>query len=167
MANKRFTDFQLKTNIDGGDYIVGYKSDATSELRVTFNTLQDSLPSVFRYQGTDLKALTGIWEDTATVVQSNSAVWNNPLNQDLELRSLSATWEDTATVVQSNSADWSSTTAKEYSDSKFLPLSGGDLTGMITLSNVEVLSGGTLTESVSSLLITINGEQFKIPLLPL
>jgi hypothetical protein len=167
MANKRFIDFQLKTSVDAGDYIVGYKSDATSELRATFQTLQNSLPSNFKYQGTDIKALTGNWEETFTVVQSNSADWSNDLTADLELRSLSSTWEETLTVVQSNSADWSSAQAKEYSDSKFLPLSGGDLTGMITLSNVDVLSGDTLTESISSLLITINGQQFKIPLLSL
>lgn len=135
MANKKFTDFDLATSLTDNDYIIGYKANATAELRTTFETLRNSLPDDFKYQGTDLKDLSGNWEETFSTVQSNSAT------------------------------NWDNSLANDYSDSKFLPLTGGDLTGTISLSNVQVEAGTTLSESLSSLVITINGQQYKIPLL--
>lgn len=126
MANKKLTDFDLSTSLQSGDYLVGYKADATGELRTTFQTIQNSLPDLFKYQGTDLKDLSGNWESTYTLVSSNSASWDT---------------------------------------SNFLPLSGGDLTGAVSLSNVSVQPGQTITECLSSLVITVNGQQFKVPLL--
>jgi len=267
MANKKFTDFDLATSLVDGDYIIGYKANATAELRTTFETFRNSLPAEFKYQGADLKTLSANWQSTFTTVQSASATWNEAYtliqansatweadsSEDLEvralsanwesvystvqanssvewnyqgtdlkdlsanwegtfsvvqansaswgideeLRSLSASWQDTTTVVQSNSTSWGidnvidtdlrdlsanwegtfatvqsnsatswdNSLANSYADSKFLPLSGGDLTGAISLSNVQVEQGTTLTDSLSSLVITINGQQYKIPLL--
>jgi len=149
MANKKFTDFDLATSLVDEDYIIGYKANATAELRTTFETFRNSLPAEFKYQGADLKALSANWQDTFTTVQSASATWN-----------------EAYTLIQSNSAtSWDNSLASSYADSKFLPLSGGDLTGAISLSNVQVEQGTTLTDSLSSLVITINGQQYKIPLL--
>ena len=135
MANKKLTDFDLATSLVDGDYIIGYKANATAELRTTFETFRNSLPDEFKYQGADLKALSANWQDTFTTVQTNSAT------------------------------NWDNSLANNHADSKFLPLSGGDLTGAISLSNVQVEQGTTLTDSLSSLVITINGQQYKIPLL--
>jgi hypothetical protein len=180
MANKKFTDFDLAASLVDGDYIIGYKANATAELRTTFETFRNSLPAEFKYQGADLKALSANWQSTFTTVQSasatwneaytliqaNSATWETDSSGDLEVRALSANWEGTFNTVQSNSAtNWDNSLANNYADSKFLPLSGGDLTGAISLSNVQVEQGTTLTDSLSSLVITINGQQYKIPLL--
>jgi hypothetical protein len=240
MANKKFTDFNAAASLDNSDYLVGYNALGTSELRATFQTLQNSLPSEFKYQGTDLKDLSANWQDTATVVQANSASWATDSTIDTEVRSLtsnldsvytsvsnvsanwdstyssvantsaswdsvysfvantSATWDDTATIVQTNSAswivdstidtdvrsltstwdsslttvqtnsatNWDNSLANSYANLNFLPLSGGELTGALSLANAELSAGETLIDSVSSLIITINGSQFKIPLLP-
>ena len=242
MANKKLTDFNLSTSLQSGDFLIGYKANASSELRTTFQTLQDSLPSLFKYQGTDLKALSanweatytsyqansGTWDETTTFVKANSAIWETDSSIDTELRDLSGNWQDTCSIVQSNSASWAIDTfidtglrdlsgnwneafsivqansatweidnsidtelrdlsgnwqdtfstvqtnsasnwdnaaANQYSHSNFLPLSGGDLTGMISLSNVAVDPGQTITDCLSCLVITINGQQFKVPLL--
>jgi hypothetical protein len=209
MANKKFTDFNLATSLVDGDYIIGYKANATAELRTTFETFRNSLPAEFKYQGADLKALSANWQSTFTTVQSDSATWNEAYtliqansatweadsSEDLEVRALSANWESvystvqanssvewnyqgtdlkdlsanwegTFSIVQANSAtSWDNSLANSYADSKFLPLSGGDLTGAISLSNVQVEQGTALTDSLSSLVITINGQQYKIPLL--
>jgi hypothetical protein len=136
MANKKFTDFSLTTTINSGDYLVGYNALGTSELRATFQTMQNSLSQEFKYQGTDLK-------------------------------SLSANWEEAYTTVQANSADyWDNSLANTYANLNFLPLSGGELTGPLSMTNAELSAGETLTDSLSSLIITINGQKFKIPLLP-
>lgn len=57
------------------------------------------------------------------------------------------------TNVQSNSADWE--TAYQ------------SVSGDLTLNNVNVVPGSTLSESVSGLTVTINGQQYIIPLLPI
>lgn len=194
MTKKKLTDFDLSTSFESGDYLIGYKADATKELRTTFQTIQNSLPDLFKYQGTDLKDLSGNWESTYTLmnsnsatwedisttvqtnsaswnqvyttVQANSATWDIDTSVDTELRDLSATWQDATTVVQTNSANsWDNSLSIQYAHSNFLPLSGGNLTGSISLSNVVVEPGQTITECLSSLVITINGQQFKVPLL--
>jgi hypothetical protein len=55
---------------------------------------------------TGVRALTANWDDTSTVVQSNSASWAVDNSIDTDVRSLTANWDDTSTVVQSNSASW-------------------------------------------------------------
>ena len=270
MANKKLTDFDLSTSLESGDYLVGYKANATGELRTTFQTVQDSLPDLFKYQGTDLKDLSGnwesvytlvssnsaFWEEAYTLIQTNSATWETDSSIDTELRDLSANWDSTFSTVESNSAlwvesytliqansatwetdnsidtelrdlsanwqtaytlveansgawnevytvvqtnsatweidntidtelrdlsanwdsafstvqtnsatNWDNSISLEYSHSNFLPLSGGDLTGAVSLSNVSIEPGQTITECISSLVITINGQQFKVPLL--
>jgi hypothetical protein len=135
MANKKFTDFTLINSSNDGDYFVGYNAAATNEVRITYKNLYDGLPSEFKYQGTDLKDLSANWEETYTTVLENSAT----------------NWDNSSTL--------------SYVNATFLPLTGGALTGAISLNNVEVQPGETLTDSLSSLIITINGQQFKIPLL--
>ena len=167
MANKKFTDFSLTTTINSGDYLVGYNALGTSELRATFQTMQNSLSQEFKYQGTDLKSLSANWEEAYTTVQANSALWAIDSTVDTEVRSLTSNWEEAYTTVQANSADyWDNSLANTYANLNFLPLSGGELTGPLSMTNAELSAGETLTDSLSSLIITINGQKFKIPLLP-
>ena len=53
----------------------------------------------------ELRSLSGSWQQTFTTVSSNSATWNY---QGTDLKSLSANWQNTSTTVQANSATWSS-----------------------------------------------------------
>jgi hypothetical protein len=47
MANIKFPDFELKPSLDDGDFIVGYNSDGTSEIRFTVNDLKNYLSEYF------------------------------------------------------------------------------------------------------------------------
>jgi hypothetical protein len=69
-------------------------------------------------------------------------------------------------------------TVKESLSGNYLPTTGGTLVGSLSttqtiyasalqLNQATVLPGESLTSSISSLLININGQQFKVPLLAL
>ena len=70
---------------------------------IAYTTVQN-ISSDVDYNGSDVKALTGVWQSASTVVQNSSAtIWNY---QGTDLRGLSANWQNSTTVVQSNSANW-------------------------------------------------------------
>jgi hypothetical protein len=58
-------------------------------------TVQTNSATSWNYQGTDLKALSANWQNTSTVVQSNSAVWGTagaiPAT-DVQIFTSSGTW---------------------------------------------------------------------------
>jgi hypothetical protein len=86
-----------------------------------YTTVQSNSSTTWNYQGTDLKALTGKYEDTSTVVQSNSSDWNEAYN--------------TATTYSNVSGTFAT---KNFVDNKFLPLSGGTLTGQLTGTTIRL-----------------------------
>ena len=53
-----------------------------------------------------IRSLSADWQNTSTVVNSNSASWAVDNSIDTGIRSLSADWQNTSTVVKSNSASW-------------------------------------------------------------
>jgi hypothetical protein len=68
------------------------------------------------------------WTGVYTTVQSNSATnWNY---QGTDLKGLSANWQSTYLTVSSLSAQWA---AGEGSSSEYLPLTGGNLSGTLTV----------------------------------
>jgi hypothetical protein len=80
------------------------------------------------------------------------------------MRDLSGGWQDTLTVVQANSASWEEsaevlTTVTDYLSSNTVLVSD------IEFGGATVTAGDALTNSLSSLTLTINGQQYKIPLL--
>jgi hypothetical protein len=73
-----------------------------STRKITVEELLGYVPEVW----TDLQELSGNWQNTATIVQANSASWAIDSTIDTEMRDLSAKWEDSSTNVQSASANW-------------------------------------------------------------
>jgi len=60
---------------------------------------------------TEIRTLTGNWQDTYTTVQSNSSKWEaayGGAGSDLAVRALTGNWESTYTTVQGQSAQWAS-----------------------------------------------------------
>jgi len=62
------------------DYIQDTVNDAfgiyLNQAEDSYTTVRNNSATTWNYQGTDLKALTGKYEDTSTVVQTNSANWD-------------------------------------------------------------------------------------------
>jgi hypothetical protein len=127
MATKNFTQFST-TTLTTGDYIVGYKQDGSTEIRTqvkdVVNLVQDSDNQTLSFNEDSkglsitngntisLSALTDFetafsqssakYEDTSTVVQTNSATtWNY---QGTDLKALSGNWQSTYTTFSFTSA---------------------------------------------------------------
>jgi hypothetical protein len=127
MATKNFTQFST-TTLTTGDYIVGYKQDGSTEIRTqvkdVVNLVQDSDNQTLSFNESSkdlsitngntvsLSALTDFetafsqssakYEDTSTVVQTNSATtWNY---QGTDLKALSGNWQSTYTIFSLTSA---------------------------------------------------------------
>ena len=131
------------------------------------------------------------WNNTYNNVSTSSANWNNTYNN---VSTSSANWNNTYNNVSTSSANWNNTYTQfstnsatyatiGFADAKFLPLSGGDLTGNITstgtvstnndasfasLSTINInVNNFSNTVGVSAgvyLSITVSGSAFKIPL---
>jgi hypothetical protein len=52
-----------------------------------------------------VRDLSAVWQDSSTVVQTNSAAWAIDISIDTGVRDLSATWQDSSTVVQNTSGN--------------------------------------------------------------
>ena len=94
------------------------------------------------------------WNRSYTNVSSNSATWNQNVT---DLRALSGNWQSTYTAVQTNSAtNWNNDVIKNYVHNNFIPLSGGTITGNLSVlgdvyvSAVDCLNGVVLTAPNSS-----------------
>ena len=104
----------------------------SSNWQNTYTTVQNNSASNWSYQGTDLKSLSANWQNTYTTVQNNSA--SNWSYQGTDLKILSANWQNTYTTVQNNSAsNWDNSLVTSYVNSGFLPLSGGTLSGSLSV----------------------------------
>ena len=75
--------------------------------------------------------------------------------------------ESVNTTVQSNSGNWNSAYTNVNSNSANWNTAYQNISGNLTLNNTVLQQGETLTESISSLIINVNGQQYKIPLLPI
>ena len=78
------------------------------------------------FQNTELRSLSGNWQNTFTTVRNTSGVWQN-----------------TYTTVQANSSSWVSGGGIS---GDYLPLSGGDLTGSLTVTGT-ISSSETISAS--------------------
>lgn len=76
MATKKFTDFELRTTetLNPNDFVVGYKSDASAELRTTVRSLTAALGNVLigSTGPTGLRGATGV--QGATGIQGSTGV---------------------------------------------------------------------------------------------
>lgn len=128
MAQRNFTQFELRQIPLSGDYLVGYKSNATAEIRTSFQNIIDLIYSseprgsqgfslvrqnsgaTWSYQGTDLKQLSSNWERTYTNVLANSATWGSGGETYNIVRANSATnWNYQGSDLKALSANWQNT----------------------------------------------------------
>lgn len=96
----------------------------------------------WNYQGTDIKALTGNWQSTYTTVNANSGGWSQTL-------SFNGVTSDLTITPNGNTINIASVVANKY-----LPLSGGTLTGTVsTNQDIEItdLTKGIILRSPSNL----------------
>lgn len=151
-------------NISATGSIVGSNLNVSNWDSVYSTVLSNSSIN-WNYQGTDLKELSANWQETYTTVLANSATnWNY---QGTDLKELSGNWQSTFNTVQTNSAtNWDNSLANQYTHTNFLPLSGGNLTGNLTVvgdvsatGSLELgQSGSTVLYADSSGLVGINTE---------
>jgi len=143
MANKRFSDFDLKSPIVSSDYFVGFKGNGLSEFKATFAEIQLSLPEGFKYQGDDIKAglktLSGNWEETHTLMHDSSASWISTYSSVYEL---SSKWLDAYTTYSANSATYlTSETDSQvlaYDESqRLLSITNGNIISLSSLADKE------------------------------
>lgn len=195
MATKNFTQFNTASPLTTSDYIVGYNAAGTAEIKTQIqsivNLVGDSDQQTLSFNegnkslsissgntvslsalvdssiDTGVRALTSNWEGTYTTVQTNSASWGIDSTVDTGVRELTGNWQSTYTTVQSNSSTWSNG----------LPSTGGTITGnLVVTQNLTAdkvaladsyLDIGTLTNTVSTLYMSINGQLYGIPLIKL
>ena len=134
MTTKTFANFQTRYPILTGDFIVGYKEDASQEIKVTVNSLIKTISS---------SIISKNWDSTYTTVLTESASWIGGGGSDVV--GLSANWESTYTTVESNSStNWDNNLSNQYTHTNFLPLSGGIISTNLFVSgdyfNSDVLT---------------------------
>jgi hypothetical protein len=148
--------------------LCGLSGQWDTSIKDIYTTVNLNSATNWSYQGTDLKELSANWQSSYTTLCSTSAKWNDlyttvNLNsatnwsyQGTDLKELSANWQSSYVTLCSLSGNFTS-----YSDvyGKFLPLSGGTISGNLNiLSSVEIGSGGTIFYVSTSGKIGINTE---------
>jgi hypothetical protein len=129
MTTKTFANFQTRHPILTGDFLVGYKEDASQEIKITVSSLIQKISSSVVSGNWDsvyssVKYTSGNWDSTYTTVLTESASWIGGGGSDVV--GLSANWESTYTTVESNSStNWDNNLSNQYTHINFLPLSGG------------------------------------------
>ena len=111
-------------------------------------TTVNSNSANWNYQGTDIKTLTGFWDASRTFVNNNSASLTNVYN-------LTANYTSVYSNVSSNSANWQNTYSNQ---SNYLPLSGGIVTGIVSILSSLEIGTGVSTLTVDNYLVSVNGE---------
>ena len=194
MANKRITQLdQFTGNPAANDVFVFVENSSLSTYKITYSNLLSSNNILVNSVYTNVRDNSASWEESAIIapLQSASANWDNTYNN---VSTSSANWNNTYNNVSTSSANWNNTYTQfstnsatyatiGFADAKFLPLSGGDLTGNITSTgtvstnnDASFASLSTLNINVNNfsntvgvsagvyLSITVSGSAFKIPL---
>ena len=118
------------------DYKVGINTEAPNEALTVFGNISASG-----------QLLVPEFVDIKTAVQSNSASWNY---QGTDLKGLSANWQNTYTNFSANSASYAT---NSFVQSNFLPLSGGNVSGVFEAGV------GSISLFVSANKVGVNTEQ--------
>ena len=82
--------------------------ESISAISISTKTTVQSNSASWNYQGSDIKALTGNWEEAYTNLVTNSAAYLSSV--DLSFLSVSTNWDSAYTTVQNNSASWGAST---------------------------------------------------------
>jgi hypothetical protein len=91
---------------------------------------------------TDIAAVSATWNSNYTSTKANSANWNSVYSST---QSNSADWNSTKTTVNANSASW---VTSSYAHDNFLFLSGGYVTGTLSVSGSLSGSGQFATSNM-------------------
>ena len=137
MAQKKISELQDSGMLTLSSDLLPIVNEGATR-KITVKELLEYVPEVY----TDLQQLSANWQNTATIVQANSASWAVDSTTDSGVRALSAGWTDTLTVVQTNSASWAVDTSI---DTEVRDLSAGwtdTLTVVQANSASWVLDGG-------------------------
>jgi len=102
-----------------------------------YTTVLSNSATTWNYQGTDVKALTSKYENTFTTVQSNSGNWNTAYNVATAYSSISSTFA-----------------TRNFVDNKFLPLSGGNLTGELSGTTIKLTNTTFTGKTVQAISLT-------------
>jgi hypothetical protein len=154
----------------------------------SYTIVNQNSATTWNYQGTDLKALSGNWQGgniAYTNLVSNSAAYLSAVNlsflsvsgnwnsvystvqlnsattwnyQGTDLKALSGNWQSTYSTVSSLSSNWA------ISSTKYLPLSGGTISGNLTVTGTTSLSTTTVSDGLTCQHIQVgnNGNQFSL-----
>ena len=195
MANKRITQLdQFTGNPAANDVFVFVENSSLSTYKITYSNLLSSNNINVNSVYTTVRDNSAFWDEENALVapiQSASGYWNtaytnlvnNSANRDSVYSSVttnSSNWDNTYTQFSTNSATYATI---GFANGKFLPLSGGNLTGNITSTgtvstnnDASFASLSTLNINVNNfsntvgvsagvyLSITVSGSAFKIPL---
>jgi len=116
--NKTFTvvgEISSTSDITTSGKILLQGDGGSDQWNSSYTTVQTN-SATWDYQGTDLKALSSNWQSTYTVTNTYSGDWNNAYSVSM--------------VYQSNSASYINA---DYVVSNFLPLTGGNITGDLSV----------------------------------
>lgn len=103
MATTTISQLNEAENLSAADLFLVVNGGTTKNVQLS--SLQDYVLSSIRNslgKDTNVRALTGNWENTYTTVEASKADWNSLLN----VRSLTGSWQSAYTTVQTNSATW-------------------------------------------------------------
>jgi len=122
------------------DYFIN-ESIFLEDVYMRKNLTVTGILSALNFSFPGLDALSGNWQNTYLTVSALSASWGTDNAYDLAVRALTANWQNTYTTVSSYSASW----GVDNTNGKYLPLSGGIVTGPVKLlSSFEIGSGYTI-----------------------
>lgn len=181
MANKRITQLNEFTgNPASNDVFVFVQNSSLSTYKITYSNLLSSNNINVNSVYTTVRDNSAFWDEENALVapiQSASGYWNTAYNN---LVSNSANRDNAYTQFSTNSATYATI---GFADGKFLPLSGGAITGNVTSTgtlstnnNASFASLSTININVDNfsntvgssagvyLSITVAGSAFKIPL---
>lgn len=180
MANKRITQLnEFIGNPAANDVFVFVENSSLSTYKITYSNLLSSNNILVNSVYTNVRDNSASWEESAyiTPLQAASASWDSTYTS---VRDTSANWDSTYTQFSTNSATYATI---GFADGKFLPLSGGDITGNITSTGIVSTNNDASFASLSTLninvnnfsntvgvsagvylSITVSGSAFKIPL---
>jgi hypothetical protein len=105
------------TSVTSGAWVIGMLPNQTNEIRYQLSSLSHTFfQDIGDYTHPELDYMVGvlsgnkvIWDDIATIVQTNSAIWTPEGSIDYQLRSLSANWQNTFLTYSELSADYANT----------------------------------------------------------
>ena len=108
MTTKTFANFETRSPILLGDFLVGYKDDASKEIKVNFISLVQTISSLIVSENWDsvyssVVNTSGNWDSVYSSVVNTSGNWDSVYSS---VKDTSSNWDSTYTTVLTESASW-------------------------------------------------------------